>query len=350
MRYFLPLWIILSPLLLCIPSASGQAQAVTANEHPLRLWAQRLDIQLGTAVDLQPLRQEAGYRERLGREFSMITPANAMKMDSLQPSRGQFSWSDADEIINFAERHAQRVHGHTLVWHRQIPKWLESGNWSREELKQMLREHILTVVGRYKGRVQIWDAVNEALEEDGSPRASLWQRIIGPDYIELAFRWAHEADPDAILIYNDYNAEDMGKKSNAVYSMLRDLKQKGVPVHGVGLQMHVTVGMLPAEKDFRNNLQRLADLDLQLHVTELDVRMALPATAETLAQQAKDYSRIFKGAAAFRQLKSFSLWGFTDRHSWIPQEFVGYGAALLWDEKDQAKPAHDAFLRAMQGK
>lgn len=350
MRFVFPRWIMLASFLVSVTAVSGQSPVVKLDEHPLRLWAQRLDIQLGTAVDLSPLRQEARYREILGREYSMITPANAMKMDSLQPSRGQFSWSDADEVISFAEKHAQRVHGHTLVWHRQIPKWLETGNWSREELLQMMREHILTVVGHYKGRVQIWDVVNEAVEEDGSLRPSLWQRIIGPDYIEFAFRWAHDADPGATLLYNDYNAEDLGKKSNAVYNMLRDLKQKGVPVHGVGFQMHLTVGMLPSKEDLRANLQRLADLDLELHVTELDIRMPLPATAENLAQQAKDYSRIFKSAAAFPQLKSFSMWGFTDRHSWIPHEFKGYGAALPWDENDQPKPAHAAFLQALQGK
>ncbi len=188
------------------------------------------------------------------------------------------------------------------------------------------------------------------MEEDGSRRPSLWQRVIGPDYVEHAFRWAHEADPSAVLIYNDFNAEDLGKKAGAVYNLLRDLKAKGVPVHGAGFQMHVTVGQLPSGKDFRANLQRLADLGLQLHVTELDVRMPLPANEENLAQQAKDYGWIFQTAAAFPQLKSFSLWGFTDRHSWIPHEFKGYGAGLLWDENDKPKPAHAALLDALRQK
>lgn len=329
---------------------SGQSASEDVNSIPLRQWAQRRDIQLGTAIDMAPLRSEAGYRTRAGKEFSMLTPANAMKMDALQPSQGKFSWSEADELVNFAESHAQRVHGHTLVWHRQIPSWLETGNWSREELLQILREHIFTVVGRYKGRVQLWDVVNEAMDEDGSRRPSFWQRVIGPDYIEKAFGWAHEADPIAILIYNDYNAEDLGVKSNAVYEMLRDLKAQGVPVHGVGFQMHVTVGQLPTVKDFQANLKRLAGLGLELHVTELDVRMPLPATPESLSQQAQDCRKIFEAAIAFPQLRSFSLWGFTDRHSWIPQEFKGYGAGLIWDEQDQPKPAQAALLEALRGK
>ncbi|SKB08942.1 endo-1,4-beta-xylanase [Prosthecobacter debontii] len=335
----------------CAVSVSESAQSASeeASAIPLRHWAQRRDIQFGTAIDMEPLRRESDYRARAGMEFSMLTPANAMKMDALQPARGEFYWSDADELVNFAESHAQRVHGHTLVWHRQVPKWLETGTWSRDELLHLLREHIFTVVGRYRGRVQLWDVVNEALNDDGSRRPSFWQRGIGPDYIEKAFRWAHEADPTAILIYNDYNAEDLGVKSNAVYEMLRDLKAQGVPVHGVGFQMHVTVRQLPNVKDFQANLKRLADLGLELHVTELDVRIPLPATPESLSQQAKDYQKIFDAAMAFPQLRSFSLWGFTDRHSWIPHEFKGYGAGLIWDEHDQPKPAFSALQEALKG-
>ncbi|HYF35592.1 MAG TPA: endo-1,4-beta-xylanase, partial [Prosthecobacter sp.] len=140
------------------------------------------------------------------------------------------------------------------------PAWLESQSWTREELRQVLREHVATAVSRYQGRVQLWDVVNEAIDEDGGRRQSLWQRVIGDDYIELAFRWAHEADPKAVLLYNDFNGEGLGRKSDAIYELLRDLKNRGVPIHGVGLQMHMTVGKIPPQKEFRANLQRLADL------------------------------------------------------------------------------------------
>ncbi len=269
-------------LLFVVGTAWGEKAAAPAGgmELPLRLWAQRREVQLGTAIDAAPLRDEARYRALAGREFSMLTPADAMKMGPLRPERAGFSWAESDALVEFAEAHAQRVHGHTLVWHGQLPAWLEAGPWTREELAPVLREHIAAVVGRYRGRVQLWDVVNEAFEDDGRRRESPWQRVLGGDYLEHAFRWAHEADPAAVLIYNDYNGEGLGKKSDAIYELLRELKGRGVPVHGVALQMHMTVGQLPPASELRANLRRLAELGLELHITEADVRMPLPATPE----------------------------------------------------------------------
>lgn len=318
-------------------------------ELPLRLWAQRRDIHFGTAVAAQPLAGDPEYRALAAREFSMLTPENAMKMGPLRPSRDRFSWEQADAVVRFAEQHAQQVHGHALVWHEQVPRWLADGTWTREELLEIMRDHITEVVGRYRGRVQLWDVVNEAVEADGSLRDTIWLRVIGSDYIEHAFRWAHEADPDAVLIYNDYNAEDMGTKSDGVYELLRDLIERGVPVHGVGLQMHLTAGATPTADDLRDNLGRLAALGLELHVTEADVRIRMPATPQRLELQAANYRAMLEVALEQPQLRSWTLWGFTDRHSWIPRQFRGYGAGLPWDEDYQPKPARAALVAALRG-
>lgn len=316
---------------------------------PLRLWAQRRDVQFGVAIDSQPLREDARYQQIAGREFSMLTPADSMKMGGLQPSRGHYFWADSDALVEFAELHAQRVHGHTLVWHGQNPAWLETGVWTRAELLKVLRDHIATVVTRYKGRVQLWDVVNEAFDDDGSWRQSLWQRIIGEDYVEHAFRWAHEADPAAVLLYNDYNGEGLGKKSDAIYRMLRDLRIRGVPVHGVGFQMHMTVGSLPPQQELQANLRRLADLGLELHVTEADVRMPMPPTPKALEEQARNYHQLLVTVLQFPDLRSWTIWGFSDRHSWVPSTFKGFGAALPWDENYREKPAHAALRNALRG-
>ena len=318
-------------------------------ELPLRLWAQRRGIHFGTAINHRAVVTDERYRWLAGREFSMLTPENAMKMGPLRPSREQFSWDQADAIVRFAERHAQQVHGHALVWHEQNPRWLTEGDWTRETLLEVMREHITEVVGRYRGRVQVWDVVNEAVDEDGSLRDTLWLRVIGPDYIEHAFRWAHEADPAAVLLYNDYNAEDLGTKSDGVHELLADLVGRGVPVHGVGLQMHLTAGMTPTADDFRGNLRRLADLGLELHVTEADVRMRLPATADRLRQQAEDYRRMLEIALEQPAFRSWTIWGFTDLYSWVPRRFEGHGAALPWDEDYQPKPARAALVEALRG-
>lgn len=340
---------ILRPLALAFILSIGASELWSADDLPLRLWAQRRDVQFGVAIDAEPLREDARYRAVAGREFSMLTPADAMKMGPLRPARDRFFWSDGDALVAFAEANAQRVHGHTLVWHAQLPAWVESATWTREELLAVLREHVSAVVKRYKGRVHLWDVVNEAFEDDGSRRQSVWQRVIGPDYIELAFRWAHEVDPAAVLLYNDYNGEGLGRKSDAIYELLRDLKGRGVPVHGVGLQMHMTVGQLPPSQELRANLQRLADLGLELHVTEADLRMPMPATAEALDEQARNYQGLLGIALEFSQLRSWTLWGFSDRHSWVPRTFQGYGSALPWDEHYEAKPALDALRKTLRG-
>ena len=193
------------PLAFAVSCSSGGSEPPSPTPTPsLRSLAQARGIAIGAAVGPQYLRDEPAYAETLGREFSMLTPENAMKFGLVHPDRDRYDFTDADYIVDFAEAHGMQVRGHNLVWHFQLPTWLTEGTWTRDELIAILHEHITTVVGHYRGRVAAWDVVNEAVGDDGSLRDTIWLRGIGPEYVDMAFRWAHEADPDALLFYNDY--------------------------------------------------------------------------------------------------------------------------------------------------
>jgi endo-1,4-beta-xylanase len=213
----------------------------------------------------------------------------------------------------------------------------------------VLRGHITTVVGRYRGRIAAWDVVNEAIEEDGTLRDTFWLRIIGPEYIDMAFQWAHEADPDALLFYNDYASEGLGRKSDAVYALVQDMLERDVPIHGVGLQSHLVLTSPPVFKDVLANIKRLSDLGLLVHVTEMDVRMRGEPTEARLERQARVYSAFLEACLEAENCTAFVLWGFTDRHSWIPGERPGWGSALIFDESYQPKPAYEAMREALSG-
>ncbi|ADN02449.1 endo-1,4-beta-xylanase [Spirochaeta thermophila] len=315
---------------------------------PLREDADALGIKIGVGVreGFWNLPDAETYMAVAAREFNILTPGNVMKWDWLRPSKEEYNFEAADTTIRFALDHGMVVHGHTLVWHSQLPKWLTLGSWTKEELERLLRDHINTVMKRYKGEVKIWDVVNEAFEENGQPRTSIWYSVIGPDYLEKAFRWAHEADPDAILIYNDYNIETINQKSDAVYAMVKDFLDRGVPIHGIGFQMHLTVGGLDV-LSFRRNMQRFADLGLKLYITEMDVRLPMPYTREHLEKQADIYRNVVRECLMQPAVEAIQIWGFTDKYSWIPSHFPGEGAALIFDEQYRPKPAYYAMKEVL---
>ena len=331
--------------LLCV----GSPPAVAAQELPLRGHAERRSFYVGAAVAVRPLKNDPLYRETLRREFNIVVAENAFKWDALRPSRRRFDFAGADAVVEFARANGMKVRGHTLVWHRQVPRWLVAGKFTRDEVVSLLRRHIHAVVGRYRGKVSAWDVVNEAVDDEtgGLRTDSFWHRALGPEYIELAFRFAREADPDAKLYYNDYSAEEMNKKSDGVYRLLRELKRRGVPVDGVGWQMHETGGFRvgPAH---RENAKRLAALGLELSITEMDVRVKLPASAEDYERQAAGYASAAEFCLSEPSCKAFLLWGVADKYSWIPGEFPGWGDALIYDRDLRPKPAYFALRRALR--
>lgn len=327
----------------------------TANTQPLPVEALRdraaaRGLFVGAAVNAEALQNDPQYAETLGREFNMLTAENVMKFERIHPEQGRYDFSAADLLVGFAEANDMQVRGHTLVWHSQIPNWLEQGDWTKEELKAILHDHIMTVVGRYRGRVRAWDVVNEAIADDGSLRDTIWLKGIGPEYLDLVFQWAHEADPNALLFYNDFGGEGLSEKSDAVYALVSGMKERGIPIHGVGLQMHVSISEYPPPEDTRANIQRLGDLGLTVHITELDVRVQKPVTQNKLDTQAVVYREIMSACLTEKACKAFVMWGFTDKYSWVPWFFKGFDAALIFDDQYQPKPAYFALMEILAEK
>lgn len=285
------------------------------------------------------------YTGILGTEFNSITPGNALKWDSTEPSRGQFDFARADEHVDWGLANGQEVRGHTLVWHNQLPSWV--GDVPADELLDVMRHHITTEVDHFEGRLVHWDVVNEAFEEDGSRRQSVFQEKIGDDYIAEAFLAARAADPDVDLYYNDYNIAGVGAKSDAVYEMVRDFKERGVPIDGVGIQGHLILGQDLGS--VQANLQRFADLGVDVAITELDIRMDLPRDEAKDARQAEDYATVVGACLAVDRCVGVTVWDFSDGHSWIPGVFPGQGAALIYDEDYEKKPSYHSTAEALGG-
>ncbi|MER6344428.1 endo-1,4-beta-xylanase [Streptomyces sp. NPDC001595] len=321
------------------------APGAQAADVPLRDLADAKGKVIGTAIAGSKL--SGTYSAIAAEEFNFVTPENAMKWESVEPSRGTYNWAEADQIVNFAEANGQQVRGHTLVWHSQNPGWLANGSFTPAELRTILQNHIATEAGRYKGRIAAWDVVNEAFNEDGTYRQTLWSQNLGTDYIADALTWAHAADPAADLYINDYNVEGVNAKSTALYNLVKSLKERGVPIDGVGLQAHLILGQVPST--FQQNIQRFADLGVDVAITELDIRMQLPATEAKLAQQAADYKAVMNACLAVARCTGVTVWGFGDADSWVPDVFDGYGAPLPYDENYAPKPAYWAISESLGG-
>jgi endo-1,4-beta-xylanase len=307
-------------------------RALAARHHGLRI---------GTAVDTDVLAAEPDYRRTIAEQFSTVTPENVMKWQLVEPTRGQYDWAAADGLVAFAKRIHATVRGHTLVWHNQLPDWLAGGTFTPKELRALLRKHIADEVGHFRGRIWHWDVVNEAFNEDGTLRDTIWRTNLGDDYIADAFRWARRADGEAKLYLNDYNVEGLGPKSDGLYNLVKRLRAEGVPIDGVGIQGHLGI-QYGFPDSVAQNVKRFADLGVDVAFTEVDVRMPLPVTDEKLQTQADYYSGLLQGCLASPRCVSFTVWGFTDAHSWVPGFFDGEGAACLYDENLQPKPAYFA--------
>ncbi|MEU6348964.1 endo-1,4-beta-xylanase [Streptomyces sp. NPDC047072] len=331
--------------LLFLGALLAAAPVAHAADTPLRDLAAAKGKVIGTAVTGSKL--TGSYGDLAGAQFNSLTPGNAMKWGSVEPTRGSYNWAEADQIVNFAEAHGQQVRGHTLVWHSQNPSWLTNGTWTAAQLSTLLNDHIALEVGRYKGRLAAWDVVNEPFNEDGTYRQTLWYNGLGTGYIAQALTAARAADPAARLYINDYNVEGVNAKSTALYNLVKSLKEQGVPIDGVGLQAHLILGQVPAT--LQQNIQRFAGLGVDVAITELDIRMTLPSDSTKLAQQAADYKAVMNACVAVTRCAGVTVWGFTDSDSWVPSTFPGQGAATPYDENYAPKPAYYAIAEALGG-
>ncbi|KAL0579317.1 hypothetical protein V5O48_002715 [Marasmius crinis-equi] len=309
-------------------------------------------LYFGSATD-NPELTDTAYVSILSNNklFGQLTPGNSMKWDATEPSRGTFSFTGADQIVNLAKANGQLMRGHNCVWYSQLPSWVSSGNFDNATLTSILQTHCSTVVGHYKGQIQShfefadvnsWDVVNEPFNEDGTFRSFVFSDTIGTSYIDIALKAARAADPSTKLYINDYNIEGTGAKSTGMFNLVKDLKARGIPIDGVGVQAHLIVGSVPTT--IQANFEQFASLGVEVAITELDIRMPTPATPALLAQQQKDYQTVITACQAVEACIGVTIWDYTDKYSWIPGVFSGQGAALPWDENLVKKPAYDGII------
>jgi endo-1,4-beta-xylanase len=327
----------------------------------LRQAADRDGVLIGTAVRPSQL-SESAYASTLVREFSMVEAEDAMKWWVLRPDATTYDFRQGDEVVRFAQAHQMKVRGHCLVWGRYNPDWLTQGHFTSRQLSRLLHQHITRVMKHYAGQVFVWDVVNEALDENGDVRDSLWYNQPGiglsrkkTAYIEQVFRWAHKADPHASLFYNEAEGEGLNRKSDAIYAMIKDFKRRGVPVDGVGLQIHIPTpdADIPAiVANISANIARLTALDVEVHITELDVSLPVGSDGlsrpDDLARQADVYRGIVRACLNNAGCTAIQTWGFTDKYSWIGYHSRGArGQALPFDRAYQPKPAYRAVLEEL---
>jgi GH35 family endo-1,4-beta-xylanase len=309
----------------------------------LRSLASAKGINIGIAVGATLFDElEPEYAETLAREFNMVVPENAMKWGAVQPAPNQYVWALPDAIVKIAQKNQQKIRGHTLVWHEQLPNWVLQIS-DRETMLAALKDHIQTEVKHYKGQIDTWDVINEAISDSGGLRSTPFLKLIGKDYFELAFRWAHEADPEAKLFYNDYNTDGINQKSDEVFELVKELLAKGVPINGVGFQAHIDAGFNVVNQRVLENYQRFHDLGLEVQITELDVQSnsSFPAS-EHLTRQAKVYADMLQTCLAVK-CSAFMMWGLSDAHSWRAGR-----SPLIFDGNYAAKPAYDALIHVLQ--
>jgi endo-1,4-beta-xylanase len=329
--------------------------SVNAQDN-LRTYADNIGMKLGTCVYYNAYRTDQTYSSVVKRDFNTLVAENEMKASNLEPNKGQFSFTQADDMVKFAEENNMKMRGHVLVWHSQNPNWLQNGSWTRETLLAAMKDHITGVLTHFKAKnktVVEWDVVNEAFHNDatnGSLRSSFWKNIIGEDFIDSAFVYAHRVDPDILLYYNDYNTSNVNTKSTAVYNKCKKMLENGIPIHGIGFQSHQTLEEYTPEfiASLKENFDRFSKLGLKIAVTELDIRIKLPSDQNALKKQADYYREFMETALANPACRTFMIWGFTDAHSWVPGTFSGTGEALIYDSKYQAKPAYTSLLATMK--
>ncbi len=338
------------------PHEDPRAWAVPPPGVTLRDLGNAVGLRIGWAVDPAALRRDPALRD-IAREAHVLVAENAMKWQALQPQPGTWSFAPADNLVRFARMNGQAVRGHTLVWHGGLPGWLREPavEWTAEALRAAMLEHIRTVVGRWRGHIEAWDVVNEAVAGffRDPLRDTLWRRTLGDGYIAEAFRAAHAADPAARLFYNDFRIEAPNRKADRVLTLLRTLLDEGVPIHGVGLQAHMHFE-LPDEDTLVRNLERFAALGLEIHLTEVDVAIPGEPTVRQKVRQAIAMRRLTRACLRVTACTTIVFWGIDDGRSWVPRFFAGWSAPLLYDQDLDRKLAWyavaDALLEGRPGR
>lgn len=317
---------------------------------------------VGASLGYKYLKDVPAYKNIVNQEMSSVSVENTQKWKAIHPEEKRFDFTQADSIVDWAIKNGKRVHGHTLLWHSYNPKWLSEFEGNAAAWDSLMKTHIQTVVRHFKGRVKSWDVVNEAFTDEGELRniesekkeSSIWRQKIGEDYIEKAFRYAHEADPGALLFYNDFGQESNPKKQLAMLTMAADFKRRGVPIHGLGLQFHI--GISKSETDIIQAISTTAMSGLKVHISELDIlasnwkKDSTLLYTEALQKQHADKFQFI--AEAYRkyvpkpQQYGITTWNVGDTDSWITK--MGYTDwPLLFDKKYQPKKTYQGFKKGL---
>ncbi len=304
----------------------------------LRELAAARDLLFGYAALLKFYEQPDGavYADIAAEEFNLVTTENSLKWDRLNPLPGKYRWAEADNLVSHAKARRQAVHGHTLIWHRQLPGWIQRTDPAERETH--MREFIDRVLTRYGDDIPIWDVVNEALEEDGTFRNSIWYEAMGAEFIDTAFRQARASAPNATLLYNEYDVSFAGPKADGLMALMRSLKDANTPVDGVGFQMHLDADF-DRYDEVAANFQTIADMDLDIYITELDVSIR---DGQTEGQQATVFAEVLSLCLEQPRCKAYQTWGFTDMYSWRSEY-----RPLIMDDRYQIKPAYEALQRRL---
>ena len=292
--------------------------------------------------------QHARYEEILRDpdEFGQTTPTNGQKWLFTEPYPRIFNFTEGDVVADeVARKEGKLLRCHALVWHNQLAPWVEEKEWTKEELAEAIERHVRAVAGYYRGRCYAWDVVNEALDEDGSYRQSLFYRVLGEEYIRIAFRAAADADPGARLYYNDYGIErPNSNKTAGVHRLVRMLRQHGVLIDGIGMQGHFVAENHPSAEELEETMRGYAKLVDEVAVTELDVRINLPADEQKLQWQKEAYQKVVEACVKVRKCVGITIWDFYDPFSWVPHYFPGEGEPLLWFQDFTKHPAYDGIV------
>ncbi|KAK3988731.1 family 10 putative glycoside hydrolase [Cladorrhinum sp. PSN332] len=307
----------------------------------------------GTALREGALNSDAAYRRILTdpSEFGQLVPENGQKWESTQPSRGSFTYSQGDITANAAKGSGQGLRCHTLVWHSQLPSWVASGSWTKATLTSVIDTHMANVMGHYKGQCYAWDVVNEAINDDGTWRDSVFYRVFGTEYLPVSFELAKKHDPDTKLYYNDYNLEYNGAKTDRAVEIVRIVQAAGAPIDGVGFQGHLIVGSTPSRANLATTLRRFTSLGVEVAYTELDIRhSSLPANSAAQVTQGNDFANVVGSCLDVAGCIGVTVWSFTDKYSWVPSTFNGAGDALIYDSNFNKKAAWTSISSVLAAK
>lgn len=308
----------------------------------------------GASINIDLLKNNAVYTALVAKEFNSVTAENVMKMDAIQPTQGNFTFGQADYLVSFAQKHGMRVHGHALVWHQALPGWVTNFKGDSSAWENMLKTHIQTEVAHFKGKVVSWDVVNEAIDEDGTLRNSVWLQHLGPDYIARSFQYARQADPNALLFYNDYGHEYSSVKRAAIITLVTGMKNRGIPVDGIGMQMHTNTSV--SDNAISAAITAVANVGLKVHISELDISVNpnndqnMKFTDAVASAQSIKYQNLVKAYNALPAAQQFGIttWNVGDADSWIPPYYHRPDWPLPFDASYKRKAAWQGIVNGLK--